>query len=179
MKHIIKIAPGRIDGATIQTVNAREIHEFLEVGKHFASWIVEQIDLWGFTEGCDYVVVYGLSNPNSGSSKARSQTTKEYHVTLDMAKQLSMVNRGPKGQEVRQYFLQCEKKLKAAPMALLTPEESALQLARALIEKDSLLQLERAEKVLAIEHSVQLSAEIGSWRLRLSCRHQRSRASIS
>lgn len=66
----------------------------------------------GFVEGKDYIIVQGLSIPDSGSAKARPQPTKDYHVTIDMAKQLSMVNRGPKGKEVRQYFLQCDKKLK-------------------------------------------------------------------
>jgi hypothetical protein len=51
----------------------------------------------------------GLSVPNLGSSKARSQRTIEYHITLDMAMHLAMMERTPKGHEARCYFIAIEK----------------------------------------------------------------------
>ena len=43
--------------------------------------------------------------------KANNATMIEYHITLDMAKELSMVERNEKGKQARKYFIECEKKL--------------------------------------------------------------------
>ncbi len=91
------------------TVNARDLHAFLGVGKDFSTWIKERIAKFNFTEGQDFVSIECLSSPNLGSSKSRAQRTIEYHLSLDMAKELAMVERTDKGKEARQYFIACEK----------------------------------------------------------------------
>lgn len=91
------------------TVNARDLHAFLGVGKVFAAWIKDRIQKFGFVEGHDFVFKHDLSVPNSESSKARAQHIIEYHLSLDMAKELAMVERTAKGKEARQYFIACEK----------------------------------------------------------------------
>jgi len=101
------------DNESVPTVNARDLHAFLEVGKMFAHWIRDRIAKFGFVEGQDFVCTQGLSLPNSASSKSRAQRTTEYHITLDMAKELSMVERTSKGKQARQYFITCEKALLA------------------------------------------------------------------
>ncbi|MBU2806830.1 MULTISPECIES: antA/AntB antirepressor family protein [Acidithiobacillus] len=111
MKDLISIQQQSIGTGLVRTVNARELHAFLGVGKVFGAWIQDRIEQFGFIEHQDFVCVEGLSFPNSESSKARQQITKEYHLTLDMAKELSMVERTAKGKEARQYFIECERRV--------------------------------------------------------------------
>ncbi len=44
--------------------------------------------------------------------EANNAIAVEYHLTLDMAKELSMVERNKKGRQARRYFIECEKKLR-------------------------------------------------------------------
>lgn len=100
------------DGPAIQTVNARELHAFLEVGRDFSTWIKDRITEYGFFEGQDYVLIEVLRSPNLGSAKARAQRVKDYFLTLDTAKELSMVERNDQGRRARRYFIECEKRLR-------------------------------------------------------------------
>lgn len=87
-----------------RTVNARELHEFLEVGKDFSTWIKGRILKYDFVENRDFIRVRSV--PQNGG------IVIDYHVTLDMAKELSMVERNEKGKQARQYFIECERRLK-------------------------------------------------------------------
>jgi anti-repressor protein len=89
-----------------QVVSARELHEFLEVNAKFADWIKRMLD-YGFNENEDYSIIL----KNEKNSVGRS--TKEYAITLDMAKELSMIQRSEKGKQARKYFIESEKQLKA------------------------------------------------------------------
>ncbi|WP_297501681.1 antA/AntB antirepressor family protein [Ferrovum sp.] len=100
----------------VQTVNARELHEFLKVRKDFSTWIKDRIKKYGFEESQDFVMQEVLSSPNLGSSKSRQQKMVEYYITLEMAKELAMVENSVRGKEARQYFIECEKKLRATPL---------------------------------------------------------------
>src|SRR5574343_580248 len=88
-KSIIPVFTGNVSGETTQLVNARELHAFLDVGKDFTTWIKDRINQYGFIENQDYVCIEVLSSPKSVSAKARPQKLTEYHITLDMAKELS------------------------------------------------------------------------------------------
>ena len=55
MKEIIQVAERQIGDGTIQTVNARDLHAFLGVGKVFAAWIKGRIEQYGFVENQDFV----------------------------------------------------------------------------------------------------------------------------
>lgn len=107
MNTLIKITEQTINQEIIQTVNARELHTFLAVGKRFATWITNRINQYAFEEGKDYI----LTLPKIG--KRKNVISKEYHLTLDMAKELSMVERNEKGRQARRYFIECEKKLRS------------------------------------------------------------------
>ena len=48
MNELIQVADRQIGDTTIQTINARELHAFLEVGKQFSHWIQDRIDQYGF-----------------------------------------------------------------------------------------------------------------------------------
>ncbi|OLL54732.1 antA/AntB antirepressor family protein [Bartonella henselae] len=113
MNTLIEIKEQIIDQEAVQTVNARELHAFMEIGKRFATWITNRINQYAFEEGKDFIKTQDLRFPKLGSAKSRAVTVIEYHLTLDMAKELSMVERNEKGRQARRYFIECEKKLKS------------------------------------------------------------------
>lgn len=118
MNDLIHISNGEISGVAVQTVNARELHAFLAVGKDFTNWIKDRIEAYGFAEGRDFTTGESLSTPDLASAKARPQMRKDYHLTLDMAKELAMVERNEKGKQARQYFIECERQAKSVVPAL-------------------------------------------------------------
>ncbi|PHM23362.1 antA/AntB antirepressor family protein [Xenorhabdus ehlersii] len=106
----------KIGGQVINGVSAKALHEALGVKRAFAAWVGERINQYSFTKDQDYSVVVNLSYPNSDSAKSRQQLTKDYHVTISMAKELAMVERTEQGRLIRQYFIKCEEALhKVAP----------------------------------------------------------------
>jgi len=111
MKALISINQSTIADTAVQTVNARDLHAFLEVGKDFSNWIKARIDKYGFLENQDFVVFAKTSeNPQGG------RPSIDYHLTLDMAKELSMVEKNAKGKQARQYFIECERQAKAVTL---------------------------------------------------------------
>ena len=103
MNELIPLQPQTINGNAVETVNAKELHEFLEVRSKFADWIKNRISEYDFTVNQDFTTV-SKNLENGGRSI-------EYYITLDMAKELSMVERNEKGKQARKYFIECEKKL--------------------------------------------------------------------
>lgn len=101
MTEIIKLSVNSINGETIQTCSARELHKFLEVKTQFKDWIARRIEDFNFREGEDFCS--DLSESSGG------RPSKEYFLTLSMAKELCMVERMPKGKEARLYFIECER----------------------------------------------------------------------
>ncbi|EOJ0640735.1 antA/AntB antirepressor family protein [Campylobacter jejuni] len=90
-------------GAEINSVNAREIYKIINSEQEFANWIKNRISHYNFIENQDYIIelVYTKGRPR-----------KEYYVTLDMAKELCMIENNEKGRQARRYFIECEKRLK-------------------------------------------------------------------
>ena len=60
MNELIKIEKSNVGGDLIETVNARELHQFLEVGRDFSTWIKGRIEQYGFIGDVDYVVFPAL-----------------------------------------------------------------------------------------------------------------------
>ena len=85
----------------IETVNARELHEFLEVKSKFADWFKNRVSEFGFIENSDFVSVSKILESGGRSI--------EYHISIDMAKELSMLERNDKGKQARLYFIECER----------------------------------------------------------------------
>jgi anti-repressor protein len=133
MQQLIPITASTIGEATVQTVNARDLHKFLNVGKDFSSWIKNRIEQFDFTQGLDFIV-----HPNGGAleSSTYGQGKIEYFVTLDMAKELSMVERNAKGKEARQYFIECERLAKSPkPISLVELLEHNVAMIESLNQK--------------------------------------------
>ena len=103
---LIAVTTGQIDGRATQMADARLLHEFLGVGKDFTTWIRLRIRQYGFEQNRDYLLTQTGEQLPSGT-KWRS----DYLLTLDMAKELAMVERTPKGREARRYFIDCERQL--------------------------------------------------------------------
>ncbi|WP_375662169.1 antA/AntB antirepressor family protein [Bartonella sp. OC16QHHD] len=107
MNTLIKITEQVIDGDTVQTVNARNLHAFLEAKRDFSNWITDRIKKYNLLENHDFVC-----SPNLVSKGRGGHNRKDYHLTLSVAKELSMLENNKKGREARLYFIKCERLLK-------------------------------------------------------------------
>jgi anti-repressor protein len=136
---LIPVVVRSVGNDSIPTVNARELHVFLENRDHFATWIKDRIEQFNFVENQDFVTF------SENSEKGRPR--QEYALTLDMAKELSMVERNDKGKEARLYFIDCERQLKKAaldPMQVLNDPAMMRRLLLTYSEKVLTLQAENA-----------------------------------
>lgn len=132
MKELITIHPDTpINNKLIPTVSARDLHRFMEVGRVFAAWIKGRIEEFEYEEGRDFIVITGSPDLANGLSEDFSpvwvkrqgeffpdlektptgRPSIEYYLTLDMAKELAMVERNPMGRLARKYFIRCEQKV--------------------------------------------------------------------
>lgn len=140
------VMEGRIGDAIVQTVNARDLHTFLGVDSRYNDWIANRIREFDFSENIDFVT---LTENLVGGGKR-----KNHFITLDMGKELGMVERTPKGKEVRQYFIDCEKRAKD-PVSSLNDPASLRRLLLDNVEKVLELQMrveEMQDDVDAYEH---------------------------
>ena len=137
MNELIKITEK--DGR--RAVSARELHQFLENKRQFTDWIKQRIEQYWFVENQDFEVIHNFEkNPDGG------RPTTEYALSIDMAKELSMVENNEKGRMARKYFIECEKKATVQPM--LDDFDKKLKAASWL---SSFLNLSDASKLLIAE----------------------------
>ena len=102
MNELIKIDnENRVDG--------RDLHEFLQIETPFKKWIDRMLE-YGFMEGVDFWTEDKNVHRADGTIMPQKQT--EYALTIDMAKEISMIQRNERGKQARQYFIECEKRLK-------------------------------------------------------------------
>lgn len=110
------------------TVSARELHEGLEIKTAFKDWF-PRMTAYGFEENQDFILVAQKRATNN--PKNPITTCNDYQISIDMAKQICMIQRTDKGKQYRQYFLDLEK-------AWNTPEQvmaRALKIANNEIDK--------------------------------------------
>ena len=123
MNELIKLNEQTINNEMVQTVNARELHSFLEVGKDFSTWIKARLKTLGSVKNEDYLLTkIGEQLPSGTKYKT------EYFVTLDTAKHLAMMEKNDRGFQVRQYFITCEKLAKQASTASLSDQLKVAQI---------------------------------------------------
>ena len=125
-QQLVRVFTGQIGGQPMQVCDGRELHGFLRVGRDFSTWMPSRIQKFGFEVGKDYSPVLGN---RSGSSCGKPRT--EYHLTLDMAKELSMVENNEQGRMARRYFIDMERRALSAAVlpALPAPEQPLEKLA--------------------------------------------------
>lgn len=103
MKELIKVTK---DDKGISVVSGRELHEFLEVKTPYKDWFPRMVE-YGFTENVDFIsLAQKCAKPNGGRPRM------DHAITLDMAKEISMIQRTDKGKQARQYFIEVEKEYK-------------------------------------------------------------------
>lgn len=105
MNELINITTTTINNEEVNAVNARELHEKLEVKTQFKDWMPRRIEEFGFEEGRDFTV---LKNEH-GRNVSGKFSSKEYIISLDMAKELAMVENNEQGRRIRRYFIEVEK----------------------------------------------------------------------
>lgn len=117
-----------------QAVSARELHAFLESKQDFTTWIKNRIDKYELINGVDYTLHKFME---------RNSWKHEYALTIDAAKELSMVEGNEKGKQARRYFIECEKKLSVSQIGKLSQAEIIFQMAQ--------LNLQQEKRISAIE----------------------------
>ena len=103
MQELITFHNVEFDGTEQRSVNARDLHSALQIKSEFRNWIKNRIADFGFLENQDFVT-FGKNLPNGGK-------TKEYFISINMAKELCMVERNELGRMWRAHFIKCEKDL--------------------------------------------------------------------
>lgn len=140
------VAETPIGTDTVQTVRGRDVHAFLDVRKDFSDWMKAQIERARLKEGRDYVIEVSPQkgvNPSTQNCAQSDQRVSggrprtEYHLTLDAAKHVGMMSGTDRGHDLREYFLECERKAKAQAPAIAVPQSlpEALRLAADLAEQ--------------------------------------------
>lgn len=121
------------DDGTI-AVSGRELHDFLKVGKDFSNWFKDMAS-YGFEEGKDFSP-FSAKTPNGGRPRI------EYVMTLDMAKEVAMIQRTDRGKQARQYFLEVERRYKQGQIdtfGLSLQAQAALAAAQAIAAQEQRL----------------------------------------
>ena len=122
----VTVFHGEINQTTEMLCNARDLHQFLGVGRDFSNWIKNRVKQYGFVKGQDFIVVKNLSSPKRATAKSRQQVMIDYHITLDMAKELAMIENNEQGRKVRRYFIECEKQTLVQNYTLLDQYNKAV-----------------------------------------------------
>lgn len=125
-----------------RAVNARDLHIFLGNKRQFSDWIKQRISQYGFVENQDFEVFHNfVKNPNGGRPQ------DEYAISIDMAKELSMVENNERGRQARRYFIECEN-IATNPTPFNLPKDfpSALRELADTVEKNQQLALENKQK---------------------------------
>ena len=124
MNELIPVFTATIGDAPVNAVDARTLHAFLASKQDFSTWIKARIQQFNFVENQDFVMVNNKMEVKNQSVTTTVGDRVDYHLTFDMGKELSMVERNAKGKAARQYFIECERRLmEAAKPAELTREQ--------------------------------------------------------
>lgn len=110
------------------TVSARDLHEALEINTRFNDWFSRMAE-YGFENGVDFNLLKNEKVRLEGNREVK-RDIMDYQISVDMAKQICMIQRSEKGKQYRQYFIDLEK-------AWNTPEQvmaRALKLADRTID---------------------------------------------
>jgi len=89
------------------TVSARELHQVLEIGTSFKDWFPRMIE-YGFNEGVDFNPLK-IERLQTEGNREVMREVMDFQISIEMAKEISMIQRNSKGKEVRQYFIEVEK----------------------------------------------------------------------
>lgn len=134
---VVPVSETSINGKLQQTVSAKQLHAFLNIGRDFSNWIKGRIEQYGFTLNDDFLLSdyspkLGNNNlneltPNLAKNTRRGRPEKDYILTIGTAKELAMIENNEKGREIRKYFIRCEEQLKQIAPAIQKKELKRLK----------------------------------------------------
>lgn len=160
---LIPVFNGELDGRNQQLCDARDLHQFLAVGRDFSNWIKGRLEQYGFVEGEDYSPILANSydaesdvcspNPASKTERRGGHNRTDYHLTLDMAKELAMVENNDQGRQVRRYFIAMERQARESRGASYLSVSQQLAIHRQVPKLLSLLKTETAPAIRATLHA--------------------------
>lgn len=126
-----------------RAVSARELHQVLDSRQDFSTWMKNRIEKYGFIENQDFEVFHKfMENPEGG------RPLKEYALSIDMAKEIAMVEGNERGRMVRQYFIKCEKELREASLASYQIEDPIVRAEKWIEEQRQRKELEARNREL-------------------------------
>lgn len=133
-------------------VSGRDLHDFLGVQTKYTQWF-ERMVSYGFTENIDFV---GFSQKREKPTDGRPAI--DHALTLDMAKEISMIQRTDKGKQARQYFIEVEKAFKEQYRLPQTPEEK-LALTMEVTTRINKRLGKVEEKIIEIENKQEINSD--------------------
>lgn len=147
-------------------VSARDLHCYLEIITPLSIWF-PRMQEYGFEEGKDFITI--LLESSGG------RPSKDYGLTIDCAKEISMLQRTERGKQARQYFIECEKQLqkKQGPQtyiealkALVEAEEQKLLLENKVENLETALDslVEWVSIIKVCQHN-KIKESVINWRL--------------
>ncbi len=149
---LIKTTTANIGGEAVNSVDARELHSFLEIRENFNEWIKRYLTEYDFVINSDFC--------RSLCIASNSRKMESYMLTIDMAKELSMISRTKKGKQARKYFIQCEKALRqvksTSPSALLKEELTIFELLEVPKHLAQIESVKHVEKISGVDLSYAL-----------------------
>ncbi|MCI1958599.1 MAG: antA/AntB antirepressor family protein [Clostridia bacterium] len=119
MNELIKI---NYDNNNRPTVSGRELHDFLDVDSNYTTWF-KRMSEYGFTENIDFIPILEESTGGRPST--------DHQLTIEMAKEICMLQRNEKGKQARQYFIQLENNWNSPEMVM----SRALKMAESKIKQ--------------------------------------------
>ena len=137
---------GKLDGYEQPLVNARDLHEFLQVETPFHKWIQRRIHDHNFAESLDFIGTDKFVRTVAGFMGSRDIAVQEYHLTVDMAKELAMLENNERGRQARRYFIGIEKQSRAQFV-------QAMQLREALLKSNEVWGAIMRYKTLGLNHT--------------------------
>ena len=152
---LIPVFTGTLADRPVQLCCARALHAFMQVRRDFTTWIKGRIRKFGFIANDDYLLTKSGEQLPSGMKYVH-----DYHLTLDMAKELSMVENNEQGRAARRYFIACERQA----LAVAQPTPYTVQPSDTLNESQQIaLRAMLESNVKRLPHAKQAGAMIKGW----------------
>lgn len=128
-----------------QAVNARHLYEWLKIKKYFTDWMTAQIKRCDLIEDVDYQAIHQQVECSNGIGYT---TRIEYALSLNAAKEISMMSQTEKGKEARRYFIECERVAMSQQPALALPQDYKHALMQLLAQVEANEKLQQENKAL-------------------------------
>ena len=131
-----------------QLASGRELHKFLEIGTEYMKWFSRMIN-YGFVENVDFIVIVKNDEDDTAFGGIRKST--DHLIKLNMAKEISMLQRNEKGKEARTYFIKCEEAWNSPEMILARANQIQSRMIEDYAKKIEVLENKIQEDKLKVE----------------------------